>query len=369
MPTPTKILLIDHDECDIDTLEYMLQKDYLISSLDDSEKVVERATCIRPNIVIVNPEMPNLPIKALCDKLKTLRPPSSLLFLSSTNTIELCMEAYENGADDFILKPFNPIEIHEKIRVLTRNIAIKQKLEMASETARVAMENSFELGTIITFMESMGACTDYDELSLSFFNAIEDFGLSGSLQIRGSFGSLNFRCANDSLDATILSDYQGEKKTIEQPQKMIIHHNNISVILRDLPSPESMKYGRLKDHLCIMVNSTVSRVTSLALQMELEEKREFGVEETLKMTSTIKEKFQQSYALYQSNADSRVSDFGQQMEAVFFSLSLDYQQEELLLDSMRSLLLEMSDSTALKTMLNKNIDELLHAVTLLLGDQ
>jgi len=368
MPNSIKILLIDHEERDMELLECMLRDGYIVSSLDDSDSVIKRATCIHPEVVILNPAMPELPVKALCDELKSLNPPSCLLFLSSEKTMESCSDAYANGADDFILKPFNPVEVHEKIQVLTHNVEVRKKLVAASDTARIAIENSFELGTLITFMEAIGVCEDYDELSIAFFNAIADFGISVSLQIRGGGGALNFRCANDSLEAAILGEYQGDARIIEQPDRIVLHHNNISVLLKDLSGCDSMKYGRLKDHLSIMVNSAGARIISLGLQMELEGKRESGVEEALIKTSSIKDRFKKAYVSHQKTTEARMASFGQKMESVVFTLSLDYQQEEMLLNSLHALLVEFSDATELQTLLNDNLDELLLDMSRLLSD-
>ncbi len=368
MPDSIKILLVEHEEQDIALLEQMLNNGYIVSSLDDSSNIIKRAVTIHPDIAIINPTMQGLPTKILCSKLKSLQPPSHVLFLSSDNTTESCTRAYSQGADDYLLKPFNPIEVHEKIQISIQNIEIQKQLIKASDTARIAIENSFELGTIITFMEAIGGCEDFDELSMAFCNAVEDFDVNLSLQIRCNDGALNFRCANDSLEAVILGEFKGNAKIIEHANKIIIHHDNISVLLKDLPPCDSMKYGRLKDHTNIMVNSAGARIVSLGLQMELAERKEQDIELALQKAAKIKNLFKTTFSEHQKTTNTRIAELEQQMESVFISLSLDYQQEELLLKSMHSLLSEFSDSTALQVMMNKNIDELLTDMNQLQGD-
>ena len=368
MPDPIKVLLVEHEEQDIALLEQMLKNGYIVSSLDDSSSIIKRAVTIHPDIAIINPTMQGLPTKILCSKLKSLQPPCHVLFLSSDNSTESCTRAYAHGADDYLLKPFNPIEVHEKIQISVQNVEIQKQLIKASDTARIAIENSFELGTIITFMEAIGGCEDFDELSMAFFKAVEDFEVNLSLQIRCNDGALNFRCANDSLEAVILGEFKGNAKIIEHANKIIIHHDKISVLLKDLPPFDSMKYGRLKDHINIMVNSAGSRIISLDLQMELTERKEQGIEQVLQKTEKIKNLFKTTFSEHQKTTDSRIAEFEQQMEGVFISLSLDYQQEELLLKSMHSLLSEFSDSSARQTIMNKNLDELLENMNKLQDD-
>ncbi|OUR87990.1 hypothetical protein A9Q81_25145 [Gammaproteobacteria bacterium 42_54_T18] len=368
MPDQIKVLLVEHEEQDIALLEQMLRNGYIVSSLDDSSNIIKRAATIHPDIAIINPTMQGLPTKILCSKLKSLQPPCHVLFLSSDNSTESCARAYAHGADDYLLKPFNPIEVHEKIQVSVQNIETQKKLIKASDTARTAIENSFELGTIITFMEAIGGCEDFDELSVAFFKAIEDFEVNLSLQIRASDGALNFRCANDSLEAVILGEFKGNAKIIEHANKIVIHHDKISVLLKDLPPCDSMKYGRLKDHTNIMVNSAGARIISLDLQLELTERKEQDIEQILEKAEKIKNLFKTTYTEHQKTTNTRITAFEQQMESIFISLSLDYQQEELLLKSMHSLLSEFSDSTTLQRMMNKNLDELLSNMNQLQGD-
>jgi len=368
MPDQIKVLLVEHEEQDIVLLEQMLKNGYIVSSLDDSSNIIKRAATIHPDIAIINPTMQGLPTKILCSKLKSLQPPCHVLFLSSDNTTESCTRAYAQGADDYLLKPFNPVEVHEKIQISIQNIEIQKQLIKASDTARIAIENSFELGTIITFMEAIGGCEDFDELSMAFFKAVEDFDVNLSLQIRCNDGALNFRCANDSLEAVILGEFKGNAKIIEHARKIIIHHEKISVLLKDLPSCDSMKYGRLKDHINIMVNSAGARIVSLDLQMELAERKEQDIGQALEKAAKIKTLFKTTLSEHKKTTNTRIAELEQQMESVFISLSLDYQQEELLLKSMHSLLSEFSDSTTLQVMMNKNIDELLTDMNQLQGD-
>ena len=368
MPDQIKVLLVEHEEQDIVLLEQMLKDGYIVSSLDDSSNIIKRAATIHPDIAIINPTMHGLPTKILCAKLKSLQPPCYVLFLSSDNTAQSCARALTDGADDHILKPFNPIEVHEKIQASIQKIEVQKQLIKASDTARIAIENSFELGTIITFMEAIGACEDFDELSMAFFTAMEDFGANLSLQIRCNDGALNFRCANDSLEAVILGEFRDNAKFIEHANKIIVHHDKISLLLKDLPPYKSLKYGRLKDHINIMVNSAGARIASLGLQMELAERKEQGIEIALQKAEKIKTLFKSTFAEHQKTTNARIAELEQQMESVFISLSLDYQQEELLLKSMHSLLSKFSDSSALQTIMNNNLDELLTGMNQLQED-
>jgi len=117
-----------------------------------------------------------------------------------------------------------------------------------------------------------------------------------------------------------------------------------------------------------MVNAAGARIISLDLQMELAEKKEQDIEQAQQKAKKIKTLFKTTFTEHQKTTNTRITEFEQQMESVLISLSLDYQQEELILKSMHSLLTEFSGSTALQAMMDKNLDELLFNMNQLRDD-
>src|SRR3954453_12530972 len=110
-----KLLIID-DAADVHRLiRARLQEDgaYEIRSAFDAETGADLARAFRPDLILLDIDLPGLDGFSLCGLLKedpqTARTP--ILFLPAARTIEHKVRGLELGACDFITKPFDPTEL------------------------------------------------------------------------------------------------------------------------------------------------------------------------------------------------------------------------------------------------------------------
>ena len=86
-----------------------LKKDYIIYDAADGDKAWEMIPNLQPNIIISDVMMPGIDGNSLCKLIKndirTSHIPVILLTARSTKEQEL--SGFENGADDYITKPFD----------------------------------------------------------------------------------------------------------------------------------------------------------------------------------------------------------------------------------------------------------------------
>jgi DNA-binding response OmpR family regulator len=60
-----------------------------------------------------------------------------VVFISESNESEIRIKALENGASDFITKPFNPRELKARISNLMEDYRIKESLSSKKALSRV----------------------------------------------------------------------------------------------------------------------------------------------------------------------------------------------------------------------------------------
>ncbi len=85
-----------------------------------------------PNLAIVDWMMPNLTGIEVCHHMKTVskvRPLYIIMLTASRTGTEDVVAALEAGADDFIMKPFEPTELHARINVGERIIGLQLELQ------------------------------------------------------------------------------------------------------------------------------------------------------------------------------------------------------------------------------------------------
>ena len=113
-----KILLVD-DEADIRELMILrLEKaGYRIETVADGQEALDSVERDPPDLVLLDLRLPGMRGEEVCRRLKAddkLKRIPIILFTASVKHI--CEEFKECGADDCLVKPFEPAELLEKIK-------------------------------------------------------------------------------------------------------------------------------------------------------------------------------------------------------------------------------------------------------------
>ena len=348
----SKILIIDSNENDITILQGMLEDRYAVEFADVAEICEKRIRDMVPDVVILDPVMKNLDLKATCELVRELNASVYLVFLSTLTSLHDTIGAYELGADDFIGKPYCPVEIDAKLKIQIENKKIYFQLleqkDLATGVAQSALESAGELGVIIRFMENVGLCTSYDDLGISLIQSCEAYRVNPVIQIRGHRGSLNFRCANDSVESFLLEKSGDKGHFFESNNKLIVNNPSISVLLRGMPAASDSHYGRIKDNLTIMLNAADARIKSLGLEIQIEEERDLGLSDTIRDARSSLAKVLGDFHDYDVAVMEKIIGFKDQFENILLGLSLDAEQEDELMDYLDEFIREIKGNSRLK---------------------
>lgn len=118
---PEKLLLIIDDSADIRAyVRSIFAADYQILDAVDGQNGLEEATAHLPDIVICDLMMPRLDGFGFCKALKTQIATSHIpvVMLTAKATVEDRIEGFEQGADEYLTKPFNRAELQARVRNL-----------------------------------------------------------------------------------------------------------------------------------------------------------------------------------------------------------------------------------------------------------
>jgi len=113
-----KILVIDDEQNIRILLENFLSQDYDIESKSDGIEALEWLEGNLPDLIICDIQMPNMDGYGFLEKLRqrgyTKHTP--VIMLSGTETSKERVKCYKLGAQDYLMKPFNPEELEELIK-------------------------------------------------------------------------------------------------------------------------------------------------------------------------------------------------------------------------------------------------------------
>ena len=119
---PHTLLLVEDNEELLEVMIKLLQREYNILSAPNGVKAVELLEANEIDLVVSDIMMPEMDGVELCKHIKAKLEISHIpvILLTAKNKEEDRAEAYEIGADAFIMKPFNLAVLHARIRNLLK---------------------------------------------------------------------------------------------------------------------------------------------------------------------------------------------------------------------------------------------------------
>jgi two-component system, cell cycle response regulator len=114
-----------------------------------------------PRLALLDWVLPEIDGVEICRRLRSLsadEPYTYTILLTAKNRKHEMLEAMEAGADDFLAKPFDPLELKARLLVGQRIVELQQKLVSANTALQFAASHDFLTGTwnrseILAFMQ------------------------------------------------------------------------------------------------------------------------------------------------------------------------------------------------------------------------
>ena len=118
----TTILLIEGDPTLLEITEFRLELlGYQVVSYDSAERGIEWLSEQLPNLIIVDYVLPGMDgvefINRLSNETRTSDIP--IMFLSTNGDLEDVQKAYNAGADEYLVIPYDPVVLESKVERLT----------------------------------------------------------------------------------------------------------------------------------------------------------------------------------------------------------------------------------------------------------
>jgi len=129
----SKILLVEDEDSIRGFLKINLQRsNFNVIEASTGEEGIELANKEKPRIAILDVMLPGIDGFMVCSKLRKTFPDMGIIILTAKGQDMDKIMGLEYGADDYILKPFNPLEVVLRVKALLRRLGEddKDKLEL-----------------------------------------------------------------------------------------------------------------------------------------------------------------------------------------------------------------------------------------------
>ena len=115
-----KILVVDDEELLVKGIRFNLQNDgYEVITGSDGVQAVELARSQDPDLIVLDVMMPRLDGLGACSKIREFSDVPIILLTAKAEDMDKLL-GFDQGADDYLTKPFNILELKARIRALLR---------------------------------------------------------------------------------------------------------------------------------------------------------------------------------------------------------------------------------------------------------
>ncbi len=115
------VLIVEDDQDVVETVEWHLVKNgYQVARATSGLEALQRVARQRPDLVVLDLAIPDMDGFEVCGRLRADPATEFLpvLVLTASDTIESKCQAFDAGADDFVVKPFDVQELALRIKAL-----------------------------------------------------------------------------------------------------------------------------------------------------------------------------------------------------------------------------------------------------------
>lgn len=118
-----KILLVEDEESIRGFLRINFQREnFQVIECESGEEGVRKALIEKPDIAILDVMLPGMNGFEVCQKLRESFPRMGIIMLTAKGEDMDKIIGLQFGADDYVLKPFNPLEITLRVKALIRRL-------------------------------------------------------------------------------------------------------------------------------------------------------------------------------------------------------------------------------------------------------
>ncbi|GAA0786809.1 response regulator transcription factor [Hathewaya limosa] len=123
-----KVLIVE-DEANIRSFVKIFLKNngFNVFECERGEDALKIVTLEKPNIVILDVMLPGIDGFKVCEELRKQNKNIGIIMLTARGQDNDKIEGFETGADDYMVKPFNPKELLLRIKSLLRRVSEENK--------------------------------------------------------------------------------------------------------------------------------------------------------------------------------------------------------------------------------------------------
>ena len=150
-----KILVVDDEELLVKGIRFNLQNEgYEVLTGSNGLEAVQIAQTTQPDLIVLDVMMPEMDGLTACSKIREFSNIPIILLTAKADDMDKLM-GFDHGADDYLTKPFNILELKARIRALLRRSGATatdkagSTLTIGSITLDLDARNAYRAGNLV----------------------------------------------------------------------------------------------------------------------------------------------------------------------------------------------------------------------------
>ncbi|AUH51060.1 hypothetical protein CXB49_09660 [Chromobacterium sp. ATCC 53434] len=327
-----RILLIDDDPIVVQVMKMLFDDKLCVTCAGSGDEGLRAVAEERPDIVLLDIQMEGMDGYETCRRMRLLELESQpyVIFVSAHGDPVRRLAAYNAGGEDFVGKPLQPEELMRKVeqalRIRNEINALRSQTQGAMSVAMSAMTDSSALGICLQYFRRLFNVSGPEQLMEASLDAIGEFGLNGAVQLRigGETRTLNSERRSNPMESLLLQDLSADRQRIVScGTRTAFHYGQVSILIKNMPTDDLDRYGKLKDYLALMTEGAAERLHSLAQE---------GLAGMLDFARDSLDAINQRYQRQQRDARALCGAMREEFEQALARLGLSETQQEALLE-------------------------------------
>ena len=121
------VLLVDDEVGVRESLKMVLSKEYHLLEADSVDAAIPKVQESRPDVVLLDVLMPKTDGIEVLRRIKEIHPGCAVIIMTGLNSQQVAAKAMKFGAFDFIGKPFDIVDLRQKVARALEQVTHKTK--------------------------------------------------------------------------------------------------------------------------------------------------------------------------------------------------------------------------------------------------
>lgn len=335
-----KVLVVDDSPISTESARQALQGNFEVDTDESGEACLERLAAggRLPDLILLDIEMGGIDGFETCRRLReTYDIP--VIFVTSHDDLPECIQAFDSGGDDFVVKPFDPEVLLRKAQRIVQYQAAKKTLaaekESISSMAMGFLQNLGDTGVLLTFMRSSLGLSDYGELARRLLEATANYGVRCHVQVRYTDGCCTWTPTGNAspLEESVLEKSVAMGRIFQFSRRLVVNYHSVSILILDLPD-DFEEHGKLRDNIAILAETAEAIAETISMRKESASRAE-ALQAAVSETADTVESVRQLYAKQQADTRESLELMIENVEKAYFNLGLTERQETRVSDILR----------------------------------